>query len=215
MRTSLSTTAARAGIVAATGFAFACQGSTFPEPPIHLNQNMDFQKRIEPQEENPFYADGRGMRPPVEGTVASGGLTVDDHLHKGEVDGELVTTLPEVDENGEPIVLDEAFLARGQDRYNIYCQPCHAASGAGNGLVVQHGMLQPPALYDDRLLTMPIGHFYHVITYGIRNMQPYAAQIPVRDRWAIASYVRVLQRSRNATLDQVPDEVATSNGWSE
>jgi mono/diheme cytochrome c family protein len=198
--------------VAAVGLT-ACQGGTFKEPPIHILQNMDFQKRFEPQEENGFFADTRAMRPEVEGTVAQGSLRVDDHLHEGKIDGELARTLPEVDEQGEPLVLDAELLARGKDRYEIFCTPCHAQSGAGNGLVVQHGYIQPPTLYDERLLTMPIGHFYNVIKYGKNNMPAYAAQIPPRDRWAIATYVRVLQRSRNADLEQVPSEVKQSKGW--
>ncbi|MGF1508110.1 MAG: c-type cytochrome [Myxococcota bacterium] len=191
----------------------ACQGGTFKEPPIHLNQNMDFQKKLEAQEGLGFYADGRGMRPPVEGTVAQGNLRVDEHLYEGTVDGEHARELPPKDEKGEPLALNEAFLSRGKERFGIYCTPCHAASGLGNGMAVQYGMIQPPSLHEERLQTMPIGYFYNVITYGIRNMYPYAAQIPVRDRWAIAAYVRVLQRSRAADLAQVPDDVAESKGW--
>lgn len=206
----------------------ACEGAPFEKPPIHLQQNMDFQKRFEPQEENPFYDDGRAMRPPVENTVARGHLRTDDHLFEGLVDGENALELPKVDEHGEPIVLDEAWLKRGQERYGIYCTPCHGFSGAGNGLAVmlpkyeggeqvmrQGGMLKPTSLYDERLQGMGIGHFYRIITYGKNNMMPYAGQITVRDRWAIASYVRVLQRSRGATLDQVPKNVAAEKKWSE
>lgn len=191
----------------------ACQGQTFEDPPIHLNQNMDFQKRFEAQEYNGFYSNDRAMRKPVEGTVAQGELAIDDHLHRGMEGDEHVATLPSVDEHGQPIELDEAFLERGRDRYEIFCTPCHGASGAGNGMVVQRGMLQPPALYEERLLGMNVGYFYDVITNGVRNMPPYAAQIPVRDRWAIAAYVRVLQRSHHATLEQVPAETAEQKGW--
>jgi mono/diheme cytochrome c family protein len=202
-------------ITVAALFATACQGGTFSEPPIHLQQNMDFQKRIEPQEENP-YTGAMGNRKPVEGTVKIGGLTVDDHLHRAKVEGELVEDLPEVDENGEPLQLNEEFLARGQERFNIYCQPCHAKTGSGKGLVSMNsgGNIQPPALYNERLLTMPIGHFYDVITNGVNNnMPPYRAQIPVRDRWAIAAYVRVLQRAAYADGSAVPDDVAKEKGW--
>lgn len=196
------------------GGLIACEGQPFEKPPIHLQQNMDFQKRFEAQEENPFYDDTRAMRPPVENTVARGNLRIDEHLYQGLVDGENAMELPKLDEDGEPIVLDEAWLKRGQERYEIYCTPCHGFSGVGNGLAVQHGMVQPTSLYDERLLGMGIGHFYRIITYGKNNMMPYAAQIPVRDRWAIASYVRVLQRSRGATLDEVPEKEASARGWS-
>lgn len=191
----------------------ACQGQTFPEPPIHLQQNMDFQTKFEAQEYNDFYGDGRAMRMPVEGTVAVGELKIDDHLHVGKVDGEHVAELPAVDETGAPMNLDAEFLARGQERYGIYCTPCHGAAGAGNGMVVQRGMLKPPALNDERLLSMNVGYFYDVITNGVRNMPPYASQIPVRDRWAISAYVRVLQRSQYATIDDVPQEQRTEKGW--
>ncbi|MEM6369678.1 MAG: c-type cytochrome [Myxococcota bacterium] len=202
-------------MIATGALATACQGGTFPQPPIHLNQNMDFQKRIEPQEENP-YTGTMGNRKPVEGTVRMGGLTIDDHLHRGKIDGELVEELPDVDEKGMPIEMNEAFLARGQERYNVYCQPCHAQTGSGKGLVSVNsgGNIQPPALYNERLLTMPIGHFYNVITNGVNgNMPPYRAQIPVGDRWAIAAYVRVLQRAAFADVGAVPGDVAKEKGW--
>lgn len=191
----------------------ACQGQTFDEPPIHLNQNMDFQKRFEPQEYNAFYENSRAMRKPVQGAVARGELKTNDHLYLGKDGDEHVASLPSVDEHGQPIEIDQAFLERGQGRYEIFCTPCHGVSGAGNGMVVQRGMLQPPSLYDERLLGMNVGYFYDVITNGVRNMPPYAAQIPVRDRWAIAAYVRTLQRSHRATLEQVPEETARQKGW--
>lgn len=191
----------------------ACQGETFEKPPIHLQQNMDFQKRYEAQESNAFFPNNRAMRKPVEGTVAKGELRTNEHLFVGKEGEDHVATLPSVDEHGQPIEIDQAFLERGQDRYGIYCTPCHGVAGAGNGMVVQRGMLQPPALYEERLLGMKVGYFYDVITNGVRNMKPYAAQIPVRDRWAIAAYVRVLQRSHHASIDQVPDETARQKGW--
>lgn len=191
----------------------ACQGQTFSEPPIHLQQNMDFQNKYEPQEASGFWDNSRAMRPPVEGTVAVGHLKIDDHLHRGKVDDEYVAELPPKDDSGAPFEVTTELLQRGRDRYEIYCTPCHGVSGAGNGMVVQRGMLQPPALWDERLLGMNVGYFYEVITNGVRNMPPYAAQIPVRDRWAIAAYVRVLQRSSHASIEQVPDETAREKGW--
>lgn len=191
----------------------ACQGQTFEDPPIHLNQNMDFQKRFEAQEENPFFDDGRAMRHPVEGTVAVGRLKTDAHLYAGKTGDDWAATLPAKDEDGQPIVLDEAWLERGKERFGIYCTPCHGVTGVGNGLAVQRGMVQPTSLYDERLQGMPVGYFFHIITNGKNNMWPYRSQIPVRDRWAIASYVRVLQRSRAATLELVPEDEAKSRGW--
>lgn len=190
-----------------------CEGDTFDKPPIHLQQNMDFQKRFEAQEANPFFDDGRAMRPYVENTVAVGHLRTDEHLYAGKVDGEWAETLPGKDEHGAPIELDPAFLERGQERFGIFCSPCHGFTGIGNGLAVQRGMIKPTSLYDERLQGMGVGYFFHVITNGKNNMMPYRAQVPVRDRWAIAAYVRVLQRSRAATLDQVPEAEAAARGW--
>lgn len=194
--------------------ASACGYEPFKDPPIHLQQNMDFQKYFEAQEPNPFYQDGRAMRPEVEGTVAMGSLRVDDHLYTGKVGEEWAAELPERGPEGEAVVVDAEFLARGQERYNIYCAVCHSKSGVENGLAVQRGMLAPPKYTEERLLKENVGYFYHVITNGVRNMQPYAAQIPVKDRWAIAAYVRVLQRRAHASLALVPDDVKQKNGWS-
>lgn len=200
-----------------------CRGDTSSEPPIHLNQNMDFQNRFGMQKENAFFWDGRSMRPQVEGTVARGELKTDDHLFRGQQlevkngtvssDLEFVRALPGRDPRGRPMKPDRAFLERGRARYGIYCEPCHGARGDGQGIVVKRGMVVPPAFSEDRLLGMPIGQFYDVITNGARNMPGYAAQIPVRDRWAIASYVRVLQRRRTAPLERVPAAEAASRGW--
>ncbi|MEL6187151.1 MAG: cytochrome c [Myxococcota bacterium] len=191
-----------------------CEGKTFTQPPIHLQQNMDFQKKFEAQEENPFYGDKRAMRYAPENTVAQGYLKTDEHLYQGKVEGEWATTLPAKDEKGAAIQVSESWLERGQDRFGIYCSPCHGFTGVGNGLVVQRGMVRPTSLYDERLQGMGVGYFFHIITNGKNNMMPYKAQIPVRDRWAIASFVRVLQRSRAATFEQVPAAEAQARGWS-
>src|SRR6187397_2490589 len=106
----------------------ACRGNRSDEPPVHLNPNMDFQERLDPQERNDFFADGRAMRTPPAGTVAVGFLKDDDHLHRGRnLDGTLADALP------PSIKLDEKLLSRGQERYEIYCQPCHGTTGHGDG----------------------------------------------------------------------------------
>lgn len=197
------------------GLALAgCEGETFTQPPIHLQQNMDFQKKFEAQEENPFYENRRAMRQAPEHTIAQGHLKTDEHLYEGKIEGEWTTALPPRDEHGATIEVSEAWLERGQDRFGIYCSPCHGFTGVGNGLVIQRGMVKPTSLYDERLQGMGVGYFFHVVTNGKNNMMPYKAQIPVRDRWAIASYVRVLQRSRAASLDQIPEAEAKARGWS-
>ena len=166
--------------------------------PIHLHQNMDDQPRINPQAESGFYADGLGMRLPVEGTVARGWLRTDSlNYYTGfEQNGRPVETNP------LPITME--LMERGRERYEIFCTPCHGQIGTGQGIVVKKGMLMPPSFHEDRLVDTADGHFYDVITNGIRNMPAYRVQIPVEDRWAIVAYVRALQRSRQGTIDDIP-----------
>ena len=104
-------------------------------------------------------------------------------------------------------------MARGQRRYDIYCTPCHDRTGTGNGIVVERGLVPPPSFHDARIRAMPPGEIYKVISKGVRNMPSYAAQIPVRDRWAITAYVRALQVARGARLSDVPKDIAESKGW--
>lgn len=184
-----------------------CRGQRSEDTPIHLNPNMDQQDRFDPQEDNPFFADNRAMRPMVPGTVARGSLHEDDHLYRGRVGGELATTLP------AGITLEQKLLQRGQQRFDIFCAPCHDQSGNGRGVIVERGLTPPPTYHSDRLRTAPLGYFFEVMTKGIRTMPSYAAQIPVTDRWAIAAYVRALQLGRVATVDQVPGDIAASKGW--
>lgn len=190
-----------------------CRGGKSSEPPVHLNQNMDHQNRYEAQEASELFADGRAMRPPVEGVVARGFLKADDHLHRGRTAAGFALTLPTADDQGEAIRLDHKYLARGQERFQIFCVPCHDNTGAGNGIVVERGMMKPPSFHDERVLAMPIGQLYDVVTNGARNMSGYQGQIGLRDRWAIAAYVRALQLSRNAGLEDVPADKAGSERW--
>ena len=167
---------------------------------------MDFQTNQKPQEENPFFADGRAMRPQVPGTVARGTLKENAELHMGKSGETFVTSIP--------VRVTKEFVMRGQGRYNIYCAPCHARTGAGDGIIVQRGMLRPPSFHDDRLVQMPEGQIYDSILNGVRgNMPSYAYAIPVEDRWAIVAYVRALQLSQKAPLDLVPADIATQKGW--
>jgi mono/diheme cytochrome c family protein len=184
-----------------------CRGSTSTKPPIHLNENMDEQVRLDPQESSPFFKDGRGTRPPVEGTVAARATPLDPGFENGKVGEQWLTDLP------AQVKLDKALLERGQQRYAIYCMPCHDAEGTGKGTVVERGMLPPPSFHDDRLRALAVGQLYDIVRHGIRNMPAYGPQVPPADRWAIAAYVRTLQRSRMATLAQVPPEVAKEKGW--
>ncbi|MBZ0273266.1 cytochrome c [bacterium] len=200
-----------AALFCAAGLALAalagCQGQFSGKPPVHPNWNMDNVARYDMQEPSSFFADGRAMRPPVEGTVPRGFLKDDDAYWEGKDGERFIERLP------DGIELTLALLERGRDRYAIYCTPCHDATGSGRGVVIARGMLPPPSFTDPRLLQQDVGYFYNVITHGVRNMPAYAAQIPVADRWAIAAYVRALQRSASATIDEVPDDIKDQRGW--
>ena len=152
--------------------------------------------RYEPLEASTFFADGGSARVLLTNTVARGQLREDEHLYTGRVNGQLATELP--------VPLTAAMMARGQERYNVFCSPCHGRTGEGNGMVVQRGFRQPPSYHEDRLLNEPIGHFFDVMTNGFGAMQDYAAQVPVADRWAIAAYIRALQTAGRGTVNDVP-----------
>ena len=197
---------------AATSLLCGCRGTASSRPPIHLNPNMDNQKRCDPQEENDFFKDKRAMRPDVPGTVPVSTGPTDDVYLTGKQGDKFSEALP------HDLTLDTAFLQRGQARYDIYCAPCHDVSGSGKGSVIQRAAAggttwQPPSFHDDRLRSLPVGQIFDLISHGVRTMPAYAAQVPVQDRWAIAAYVRALQRSQIATFQQVPEAVASQHGW--
>jgi cytochrome c len=168
---------------------------------VHLVQNMDDQPRYKAQSESRFFADGLSMREPIEGTVPRGWLRLDSSVYYEGKDagGNLVEK--------SPLIATMELLERGRQRYDIYCAPCHGRVGDAKSTVVKQGMLAPPSFHEQRLRDTADGHFYEVITDGVRNMPPYRYQIPVKDRWAIVAYVRALQRSQNATENDVPSEV--------
>jgi mono/diheme cytochrome c family protein len=159
-------------------------------------QDMHDQPKYEPLGESTFFADGLSARPPVAGTVARGQLREDGLLSTGKVDGANATIFP--------FAVDERVMARGRERYDIFCSPCHARTGDGDGMVVQRGYRPPPTLHSDRLRDAPPGHFFDVITNGFGAMPDYAAQIRAEDRWAIVAYIRALQLSGRAALADVP-----------
>jgi len=161
-------------------------------------QDMHDQPRYEPLEQSQFFEDQRSARPLVEGTVARGHLNDDPALYTGKVDGVAVTSLP------FPITAE--VLQRGQQRYNIFCAPCHDQVGNGTGMVVRRGFRRPPSLHIDRLRESPAGYYFDVITNGFGSMSNYAEQIPVKDRWAIVAYIRALQLSQHASLQEVPEK---------
>ena len=158
---------------------------------------MHDQPKFIPLRGSEFFADGRSARPLIEGTVARGHLNDDEAFYTGKgPDGKPLDTFP------FPVTKD--VIERGEDRYNVYCSPCHDRLGNGNGMIVSRGFRKPPSYHTDRLRQVPNGYIYDVITNGFGAMQDYSAQIPPRDRWAIVAYVRALQLSQNASLNDVP-----------
>jgi mono/diheme cytochrome c family protein len=167
-------------------------------------EDMQNQPKFIPLRENTFYRDDRSARPLIEGTVARGQLEDDPLLYTGKVNGE------EADQFPFPIT--EKDLARGRERFNIYCSPCHSQLGDGNGMIVQRGFKKPPSYFDPRLMKAPVGHFFNVMTYGRGAMADYSAQVPVADRWRIAAYIRALQLSQTASsADLAASQPVTSH----
>jgi mono/diheme cytochrome c family protein len=152
--------------------------------------------RYEPLEASTFFSDGRSQRPLVANTVARGHLREDEHLYAGKVNGQLATIFP--------VEVTEEVMLRGQERYNVFCSPCHGRTGVGDGMVVRRGFRGPVSFHDPRLRQAPPGYLFDVMTNGFGLMPDYASQVPVTDRWAIAAYVKALQLSRNATVNDVP-----------
>ena len=159
-------------------------------------QDMHDQPKYVPLRESAFFGDARSARPIVPGTVAHGRLHDDPLLSTGKVNG--------ADADVFPFAVTQTVLARGQERFNIYCAPCHGRTGQGDGMVVRRGYRRPPTYHQDRLRTAAVGHFFHVITNGFGAMPDYAAQISAEDRWAIVAYVRALQLSEHAAASDVP-----------
>lgn len=159
-------------------------------------QDMHDQPKFIPLRMSDFFADKRSARPIVEGTVARGQLKADTYFYTGKIGNQEGDVMP------FPVNMD--VLARGQERFNIYCTPCHSELGDGRGMIVQRGLRPPPSYHNDRLRKAPLGHFFDVITNGFGAMPDYATQIPVADRWAIAAYIRALQLSQNAQSGDLP-----------
>jgi hypothetical protein len=160
----------------------------------YLRQDMANQPKNKALSPSPFFEDGRSERPLIENTVARGSLA-DDALF-----------VPK-DSNNFPLPVNLALVERGEQRYKIFCSPCHGLQGDGNGMVAMRGMKRPPSYHQDRLRQAPNGYFYDNITNGFGQMLGYSAQIPPRDRWAIIAYIRALQLSRNAKAADLPAEL--------
>jgi mono/diheme cytochrome c family protein len=163
---------------------------------VGCRQDMHDQPKYRPLRESTFFADGLSARPVVAGTVPRGYLHDDELLNRGRVEGQIAEVFP--------FAIDAAVMARGRERFDIFCSPCHGATGTGDGMVVRRGFRRPPPLADERLRKAPPGHFFDVMTNGFGAMPDYAAQIRPADRWAVTAYIRALQLSAHATLADVP-----------
>jgi Cytochrome C oxidase, cbb3-type, subunit III len=159
-------------------------------------QDMQDQPKFFPQRGTDFYADGRSVRPQVENTVARNQLHEGGYFYTGLVDGK--------EGDGMPFPATLEVLERGQERYNVYCAPCHSRVGNGIGMIVQRGYMKAGSFHSARLEAAPLGHFFHVISNGYGAMPDYASQIAPADRWAIVAYVKALQLSQKATQADVP-----------
>jgi len=169
------------------------------KPLFDIRKAMYDQEKFEPLEKTDFFGDGRSARPLIEGTVSQGNLRLDDHLYLGleEIDGDFVQA------RSYPFEITAADLERGRERYDIYCSVCHGLSGHGKGMVVRRGYKEAPSYHVDRLRDAPPGYFYGAIANGFGTMSSYADQIPVEDRWRIIAYVKTLQRSQQASADDL------------
>jgi len=159
-------------------------------------QDMHDQPKYQALEQSAFFPDAQASRMPVANTVARGQLNDDALLFTGKLNG--------IDTQVFPFPVDAQVMKRGQERFTIYCSPCHGQTGQGDGMVVRRGYRRPPPLAAERLRNAPIGHFFDVMTNGFGAMPDYASQIRPADRWAIVAYIRALQLSAFATLDDVP-----------
>lgn len=171
--------------------AGCARGCTSSRPPIHLNPSMDNQPKVRAQTASPFFYDGAAMRQPVPNTVAIGGLREDGVFFTGRgADGQFVAV--------SPVAVNDTVVARGSDRYRIYCQPCHDARGDGRGILFQRGSVPTASFHQEKLQKYSDGQIFDVITNGFGLMSGYRWPIPPDDRWAIVAYVRQLQRERAA-----------------
>jgi mono/diheme cytochrome c family protein len=165
---------------------------------VGCRQDMQDQPRYKPLAGTDFFADHRASRPQVEGTVARGHLRIDQARYTGKIDGEDIDQFP--------IPIARSDIERGQSRFNIYCTPCHGRLGDGNGMVVLRGFRQATSYYSEKLMKAPVGHFFDVITNGFGAMPSYASRVEPDDRWRIIAYIRALQMSESAGINDVPKD---------
>lgn len=155
-------------------------------------------QKMKPLEESTFYSDGLSARPLVEGTVARGQARTDELLYTGKINGKLADVFP--------FAITDSVLARGQDRFNTFCSPCHSRIGDGGGMIVQRGFPRPNSFHSDSVRNRPAGYYFDVMTNGFGRMYSYAPSVPVVDRWSIIAYIRALQLSQRALVRDLPGQ---------
>lgn len=180
----------RARLGLAVGFALAVLGAAGCRVDMHVTPRYD------PYAPSTFFPDGRSERPEVPGTVPHGDLRIDELRYTGKINGVVASEFP--------FPITRADLERGRQRFNVNCSPCHDYTGNGHGMIVQRGFQAPPSYHIERLRNAPVGHFFDVITNGYGAMYSYASRVSPDDRWRIAAYIRTLQLSQHATLNDVP-----------
>jgi mono/diheme cytochrome c family protein len=190
MTSRLSSRTARASMAAAAFLALAASAA--------CRQDMHNTPRYKPLQQSDIYPDKRSSRPIIEGTVARGFLKADDVFYTGMQAGAPVDKIP--------MPLTDAVVARGRERFNIYCTPCHGVAGDGDGMIVKRGYKQPVSYHDPRLRNEKAGYFFDVMTRGFGQMPDYAAQVSPKDRWAIVAYIRALQLSQHASVGDLTPE---------
>jgi mono/diheme cytochrome c family protein len=191
-------------VVTVVGIA-GLRGSKSTKPPLEVFPDMDRQPKLRPQTTAKFagFADGLSSRQHVAGTVARGAGFEASELNTGrKADGSWA--------DAAPVTVDAQLLARGRERYDIYCLPCHGAAGDGNGITTKFGMAAVAKLHDERLVRMADGEIFNTITYGKNLMGPYADKLEISDRWAVVAYVRALQLTRLGKKEDIPDAVRAS-----
>ncbi len=165
-------------------------------------RDMFDQPKFRPLAESDFFTDGRSARPVPAGTFAYGETDRGDAIELGTTNGVFVA--------GIPLPIDEPFLKRGQERFDIYCSPCHGRVGDGRGMIAKRGFIQPADLHSARVRNAPPGYLYAVIANGYGAMPDYSDQLPVNDRWAVVAYIRALEFARHATPADVPPDQRTA-----
>lgn len=203
-------------VVSILGF----RGTKFTKTPLYIFPDMDIQAKYQPQGKNDFFANQSNDRPVVAGTVMRGYGSENkevfnkDYVYAPALNPSLYSGK---DEAGDfisefPLEVTNEIMELGRDKYSIFCMVCHGASGDGNGITKQYGMVATASYHDDRLRSMPIGELFDTVTNGKKTMLPYADKLSPAERWAVIAYVRALQRSQNAEIADVPEEYRAKLG---